>query len=213
MTAPPTQLFSTAPRPTPGAWSTAPKSPAATSAWPRSASYATSSARAAPTSPTSSTRPRATARAASTSCCRIKGEWAKPEYIDGKFHYAKIRLEDWQVFIEFQLFGWVHQVTRLRRFRRARLRKIARKNAKSTRLAGRQLYLGFADGEPVPTATAPPPPASRRARSSTSAATWPCASPSSCSASASKSASTTSPAPAPPAATNRSTPKAPRSTA
>lgn len=77
----------------------------------------------------------------------IKGEWAKPEYIDGKFHYAKIRLEDWQVFIEFQLFGWVHQVTRLRRFRRD-YEEIARKNAKSTRLAGRQLYLGFADGEP-----------------------------------------------------------------
>lgn len=86
-------------------------------------------------------------------CCfhellpHIKGEWAKPEYIDGKFHYAKIRLEDWQVFIEFQLFGWVHQVTRLRRFRRD-YEEIARKNAKSTRLAGRQLYLGFADGEP-----------------------------------------------------------------
>lgn len=77
----------------------------------------------------------------------IKGEWAKPEYIDGKFHYAKIQLEDWQVFIEFQLFGWVHHESRLRRFRRD-YEEIARKNAKSTRLAGRQLYLGFADGEP-----------------------------------------------------------------
>jgi phage terminase large subunit-like protein len=77
----------------------------------------------------------------------IKGEWAKPEYVDGKFRYAKIQLEDWQVFIEFQLFGWVHQATRLRRFRRD-YEEIARKNAKSTRLAGRQLYLAFADGEP-----------------------------------------------------------------
>jgi phage terminase large subunit-like protein len=77
----------------------------------------------------------------------IKGEWAKPEYVDGKFRYSKIRLEDWQVFIEFQLFGWVHQVTGLRRFLRD-YEEIARKNAKSTRLAGRQLYLAFADDEP-----------------------------------------------------------------
>lgn len=77
----------------------------------------------------------------------IKGEWAKPEYVDGKFRYATIRLEDWQVFAEFQLFAWVHRDTRLRRFRRS-YEEIARKNAKSTRLAGRLLYLTFADGEP-----------------------------------------------------------------
>jgi len=77
----------------------------------------------------------------------IKGEWAKPDYVDGKFCYAKLRLEDWQIFIEFQLFAWVHQVTRLRRFRRD-YEEIARKNAKSTRLAARQLYLAFADSEP-----------------------------------------------------------------
>lgn len=77
----------------------------------------------------------------------IKGEWAKPVYIDGKFHYAKLKLEDWQVFIEFNLFGWVHADTGLRRFSRD-YEEIARKNAKSTRLAARQLYLAFADGEP-----------------------------------------------------------------
>lgn len=77
----------------------------------------------------------------------IKGEWAKPIYVDGKFCYAKLQLDDWQIFIEFQLFAWVHQVTRLRRFRRD-YEEIARKNAKSTRLAARQLYLAFADGEP-----------------------------------------------------------------
>lgn len=77
----------------------------------------------------------------------IKGEWAKPIYTDGVLSYAKIKLEDWQVFIEFQLFGWVHAVTRLRRFRRS-YEEIARKNAKSTRTAGRMLYLCFADGEP-----------------------------------------------------------------
>lgn len=77
----------------------------------------------------------------------IKGEWAKPIYVDGRVTYATIVLEDWQVFIEFNLFAWVHGETGLRRFRRS-YEEIARKNAKSTRVAGRQLYLCFADGEP-----------------------------------------------------------------
>lgn len=77
----------------------------------------------------------------------IKGEWAKPIYVDGRFTYAKIALEDWQVFIEFQLFAWVHRETGLRRFQRS-YEEIARKNAKSTRGAGRMLYMLTADGEP-----------------------------------------------------------------
>lgn len=79
--------------------------------------------------------------------CHIKGEWAKPIYEDGMVRYAKIELEDWQIFCEFQLFGWVHKTTRLRRFRRS-YEEVARKNAKSTRAAGRCLYLAFADDEP-----------------------------------------------------------------
>lgn len=77
----------------------------------------------------------------------IKGEWAKPVYIDGQLGYAKIELGDWQIFIEFQLFGWKHRDTGLRRFRRS-YEEIARKNAKSTRAAARQLYLLAADKEP-----------------------------------------------------------------
>lgn len=77
----------------------------------------------------------------------IKGEWAKPVYIEGKLSYAKLRLEDWQVFVEFQLFGWKHRDTGLRRFRRS-YEEVARKNAKSTRAAARQLYMLAADGEP-----------------------------------------------------------------
>jgi tetratricopeptide (TPR) repeat protein len=77
----------------------------------------------------------------------IKGEWAKPVYVDGKLSYAKIELGDWQVFVEFQLFGWVHRDTGLRRFRRS-YEEVARKNAKSTRAAARELYLLAADGEP-----------------------------------------------------------------
>lgn len=79
--------------------------------------------------------------------CHIKGEWAKPIYEDGMVRYAKIKLEDWQIFCEFNLFGWVHQDTGLRRFRRS-YEEVARKNAKSTRAAGRALYLCFADDEP-----------------------------------------------------------------
>lgn len=76
----------------------------------------------------------------------IKGEWAKPVYIDGKISYAKLQLEDWQVFVEMQLFGWKHRDTNLRRFRRS-YEEVARKNAKSTRAAARELYLLAADGE------------------------------------------------------------------
>ena len=79
--------------------------------------------------------------------CHIKGEWAKPIYEEGMVRYAKIQLEDWQIFCEFQLFGWVHVETGLRRFRRS-YEEVARKNAKSTRAAGRCLYLAFADDEP-----------------------------------------------------------------
>lgn len=77
----------------------------------------------------------------------IKGEWAKPIHDGTKFRYAKIELTDWMVFVEFNLFAWVHFETRLRRFRRS-YEEVARKNAKSTRIAGRLLYLCFADGEP-----------------------------------------------------------------
>lgn len=77
----------------------------------------------------------------------IKGEWARPTYVDGKFQYATIRLEDWQVFQDYQAFGWVHMATRLRRFRRT-YEEVARKNAKSTRAAARKLYMLLADNEP-----------------------------------------------------------------
>lgn len=77
----------------------------------------------------------------------IKGEWAKPVYVDGQVQYAKIKLEPWQIFVEYQLFGWKHRDTGLRRFQRS-YEEIARKNAKSTRVAGRELYLVAADDEP-----------------------------------------------------------------
>jgi phage terminase large subunit-like protein len=77
----------------------------------------------------------------------IKGAWAKPEYVDGRMQHGRLKLEDWQIFIVVQLFGWKHVTTGLRRFRRVYL-EVARKNAKSTLAAGIALYLLVADGEP-----------------------------------------------------------------
>jgi len=77
----------------------------------------------------------------------IKGEWAKPVYSDGALSYAKLDMEDWQVFKTMNLFGWKHVVTGLRRFRRC-YEEVARKNAKSTWAAAVLLLLLVADGEP-----------------------------------------------------------------
>ncbi len=77
----------------------------------------------------------------------IKGEWAKPIYADGRLQYAKLNMEDWQVFKTINLFGWVHVQTGLRRFRRG-YEEVARKNAKSTWAAAVLLLLVAADNEP-----------------------------------------------------------------
>lgn len=77
----------------------------------------------------------------------IKGEWAQPSYADGKVSWTKLRLEDWQVFIVMNLFGWLKAGTALRRFTRAYL-DVARKNAKSTLAAGLLLFMTTADAEP-----------------------------------------------------------------
>ena len=65
-----------------------------------------------------------------------KGEWAG----------RRLRLEPWQQFIVWTLFGWMRE-DGTRRFRTAYL-EVARKNGKSTLAAGIGLYLLVADGEP-----------------------------------------------------------------
>jgi phage terminase large subunit-like protein len=77
----------------------------------------------------------------------IKGQWARPEYRDGRLQYTKLKLEDWQVFIVLNVFGWLHRETGLRRFRRV-YEEVARKNAKSTLAAGLLLFCLAADAEP-----------------------------------------------------------------
>ena len=68
----------------------------------------------------------------------IKGKWAR----DGRL----LELEPWQCFILTTVFGWVHQVTRLRRFLEA-YEEEARKNGKSAKGSGLLLYMLAADGE------------------------------------------------------------------
>ncbi|MEZ4714291.1 MAG: terminase TerL endonuclease subunit [Caldilineaceae bacterium] len=65
-----------------------------------------------------------------------KGEWAG----------QVIKLEPWQQFALWVLFGWTNEDGR-RRFRTAYF-EVARKNGKSTMLSGLALYLMVADGEP-----------------------------------------------------------------
>lgn len=65
-----------------------------------------------------------------------KGEWAG----------QVVRLEPWQMFVLWVLFGW-KRADGLRRFRTAYL-EVARKNGKSTLASGVGLYLLDADGEP-----------------------------------------------------------------
>lgn len=77
----------------------------------------------------------------------VEGEWGKPYWVDGLKRYRKIVLEDWQVFILANIFGWLDKETGLRRFRRA-YEEVARKNAKSTLAATVALYMLGADGEP-----------------------------------------------------------------
>lgn len=68
----------------------------------------------------------------------VKGKWARD--------FQTLQLENWQCFIECNLFGWIHQKTQLRRFRTS-FELIPRKNAKSTRAAARGIYLFSLDGE------------------------------------------------------------------
>jgi P27 family predicted phage terminase small subunit len=65
-----------------------------------------------------------------------KGEWA----------HQVFELEGWQQFILWSIFGWKRS-DGTRRFRTAHV-EVARKNGKSTLVAGIGLYLFFADGEP-----------------------------------------------------------------
>ncbi len=69
-----------------------------------------------------------------------------PHVKGSAFAGKKITLEPWQCFILAMIFGWVHKIGGLRRFRRADI-MVPRKNAKSTLAAGIGLYMAFDDDE------------------------------------------------------------------
>jgi len=68
----------------------------------------------------------------------VKGKWARDK--------LKLKLEDWQVFIEGSVFGWIDRNTGLRRFKTAYI-EVPRKNAKTTLCSGNGLYLLMRDDE------------------------------------------------------------------
>lgn len=69
-------------------------------------------------------------------CKHSKGEWAG----------RPVELELWQCFTVGSVYGWVHKKTGLRKYRRV-YEQVARKNGKSTKIAGVGLYGLVADGE------------------------------------------------------------------
>ena len=66
-----------------------------------------------------------------SSLSHVKGQWARRE--------EQIKLEPWQVFFICETYGWVDKDTWARRYREAIL-EVARKNAKTTILAGLGLF-------------------------------------------------------------------------
>lgn len=70
-------------------------------------------------------------------------------HVKGPLAGQPIELEPWQRFIIGSVFGWVHQDTGLRRYRKAYV-QVARGNGKSTLLSGLGLYMLMADGEQGP---------------------------------------------------------------
>lgn len=68
----------------------------------------------------------------------VKGEWASNE--------ERIKLAPWQVFVLCVVFGWVNKSTGKRRFTLV-YEEVARKNAKSTKMAGVGNYMFACDAE------------------------------------------------------------------
>ena len=70
------------------------------------------------------------------------------KHTKGKWAGSRFRLEPWQQFVVWNIFGWKH-ADGTRRFRYTYI-EIARKNGKTALAAGIALYMLFADGESRP---------------------------------------------------------------
>lgn len=66
----------------------------------------------------------------------------------GRYAGQPFELEPWQMFCEASLFGWKRDADELRRFRTS-YESVARKNGKSTRVAGRALLMAGYDHNPL----------------------------------------------------------------
>lgn len=69
--------------------------------------------------------------------------------VPSKGDYDRMTLMDWQCFVESQLYGWVHEETRLRMYKEG-LICVASGNGKSTMVAGNAAYAACKDGERGP---------------------------------------------------------------
>lgn len=70
----------------------------------------------------------------------------KLKHVKGKWAGQYLKLEPWQCFIVWNIFGWIMADTGARRFTEAYV-EVARKNGKSTLASGIALYMEFADKE------------------------------------------------------------------
>lgn len=70
-------------------------------------------------------------------------------HVEGRLAGQPIELEPFQLFDQGCMFGWIHKDTEARRFQKAYIQE-ARKNGKTTRLAGIANYMLCGDGEESP---------------------------------------------------------------
>jgi phage terminase large subunit-like protein len=71
----------------------------------------------------------------------------KMPHVEGEWDSPTIELEPWQIFIQCSIFGWRRRSDGGRRFSMV-YEEVARKNAKSTRVAANSLYGLSCEGEP-----------------------------------------------------------------
>ena len=70
------------------------------------------------------------------------------KHFKGEFAGKAIRLEDWQLFVAANVFGWYRKATKRRRYQYADI-YVPRKNGKTTFAAIVALYMLLFDGEPA----------------------------------------------------------------
>lgn len=83
-------------------------------------------------------------------CRHTKGRWARKYDDVGRARDTRIKLEPWQQFLVWCLFGWLkkHESGQWRRRFRTAYLEVGRKNAKTTLAAAIGNYLWWADEEP-----------------------------------------------------------------